>query len=185
MSGVTTRLSWTMYENYSRKCGKCCRFRTSRFVASSSKTLLREATAEVLIHKVYSHDLESASESPLEDFCRVGNNWADRQAEVSNSTRSPSFERIYSGYDFFQPVHSVFFRAAFHQVIQWISNIDNSSATSRPVSLLEMYVGYRLSLGEGSPPVSGDQVADKSATVTFASDYSYFKRVVTFRFGSQ
>lgn len=48
--------------------------------------LLREATVELLINKVYSH-VESASQSPMEDFCRIWNNRADHQAELANIFR--------------------------------------------------------------------------------------------------
>lgn len=197
---------------------------------------------------MYSHDLESACESPLEDFCRIGNQWADTQAEVANLTRPGWFGRIYRGYcqyrslwlsrvklytlfvidiarvdcqpaevgdtdvciddqslpyfehlpnraliafafssfhgrnDFFQETHGPFFRKVFHRIIQWLSTIDSSSATSRLVSLFELYIGYRLMSGDGCPPVSGDQVVDKYSPVTFATDFSYFKQVTAFAF---
>lgn len=207
--------------------------------------LLQEATAEILIHKVYSHDLESSCAAPLEDFCRVGNNWADCQAEVANSTRGRVFDGIYRRYseyygvwcrrvelytsfvldiakidcsphdveetdvciadlefpvfdtfpnrasvaqafsslagnfDVFTEVHSPFFKAVFHRLVQWVIDTDQSSATSRPVCLLELYVGFRIS-GDGRLPISGDQVVDRYSPVTFAVDFSYFKQVLLF-----
>lgn len=55
--------------------------------------LLREATVELLINKVYSHDVESASQSLMEDFCRIWNNRADHQAELANMFRG--FGRVF------------------------------------------------------------------------------------------
>lgn len=60
-----------------------------------AQELLESTSADVWIHKVYSHDLESESISPLQDFCRFWNGCADRQAEFSNLTRPRTFERIW------------------------------------------------------------------------------------------
>eukprot|EP00435_Cladocopium_sp_Y103_P054428 s1629_g17.t1 len=194
---------------------------------SQALQLLNQTSAEVFIHKVFSHDVEAVSVSPLQDFCRKWNALADHQAEVSNLTCPPFFDRVWKGFcdyrafcqkgvrlftafvveiaafgcspsteddeDFctdqilpcfathpkdvsvasklqelegqdsiFQTVHSHFFRAVFHRFVIWLIATDQGSATMRPVSLLELYVGFRLG-GEGKlPPVSGGDVADRS-----------------------
>ena len=47
----------------------------------------------------------------------------------------------------------------------------------RQVSLLELYVGFRISQPDKAPIVSGGDVVSKYLPVTFAVDFSYFKKV--------
>ena len=205
--------------------------------------LLSEATAEILIHKVYSHDVETECNSPLEDFCRQWNNLADLQAEVANQTRPSFFSRVWDRFceyrsiwkqrvkwytqfvvevagqdcsptegedqdcidfpdrpifattdntmqvaatllaldgrvDLFEEVCSFHFQAVFHQLIDWFIEVDSNSATKRPVSYIEMYVGFRLSRGGKRPVVVGSGLEDKYSPISFAVDFSYFKQVL-------
>ena len=205
--------------------------------------LLSEATAEILIHKVYSHDVETECNSPLEDFCRQWNNLADLQAEVANQTRPSFFSRVWDRFceyrsiwkqrvkwytqfvvevagqdcsptegedqdcidfpdrpifattdntmqvaatllaldgrvDLFEEVCSFHFQAVFHQLIDWFIEVDSNSATKRPVSYIEMYVGFRLSRDGKRPVVVGSGLEDKYSPISFAVDFSYFKQVL-------
>eukprot|EP00438_Fugacium_kawagutii_P010589 Skav221626 [mRNA] locus=scaffold4037:37659:39267:+ [translate_table: standard] len=187
--------------------------------------LLKEATADIIITKVFSHDLEANSESPLEDFCRINNGIADHQADLANCSRPDYFDRIWQRYvsyrrvwkqrvgwyvrfvadiasqdciaireaedvctdDFHFPTFetspnravvaqtldsfqgrdafdlsmcSQAFVTAFHRLRQWLSDIDHLASTSRPVNLIEIYVGCRIfswPAGQSSVPPGGWQ----------------------------
>eukprot|EP00435_Cladocopium_sp_Y103_P060860 s232_g22.t1 len=204
--------------------------------------LQKSTSCDVFIHKVFSHDVECESVSPLQDFCRVWNHHADQQAAISNLIRPAFFNRVWHGFcayrsvwkrrvklftafvvevaafdcsssvedndepyndgfpcfdvsqndgsfsvglqslegrvDFFTEAHSFHFKAVFRRLIEWLSATDASSATMRPVSLLELYVGFRLS-GDGRLPlVTGGCMVDRFSPVTFAVDYSFFKQLI-------
>eukprot|EP00438_Fugacium_kawagutii_P024384 Skav213360 [mRNA] locus=scaffold317:292453:295758:+ [translate_table: standard] len=195
---------------------------------------------DVLIHKVYSHDMPS---SPLEDFCRKGNASANTQAEVANSMRPGWFMRVYDGFvsyqsvwlrrvklytafvasiaqqdcvsqsdgadenctedhehpvfetcpndaslshslasldgrtDLFEDGHPYHFQEVFHRLRRWLCDTDSGSATSRSVTLLEIYFAFRIFAFDGIH-ISGEQVIDRYSSVTVAADYSYFKRLL-------
>eukprot|EP00438_Fugacium_kawagutii_P011227 Skav228657 [mRNA] locus=scaffold2369:161613:163567:- [translate_table: standard] len=82
----------------------------------------------------------------------------------------------------FSFVHDSHFRVICAQFIRWISEVDISASRMRSVSLIEIYVAFRLVSCRGGL-VCGDTTG-LFATVTFASDFAYFKRLVRLVFGS-
>ena len=207
--------------------------------------LVSEATVELLIHKVFSHDTADACSTPLEDYCRRWNNSADFQAGIANLTRPGYFVDLWDRFcdyravwkqrvkwytqfvgpnvgvardcaqteeadqdstdspdlpffaavdntmqvasclagldgeaDLFTEVHSFHFQAVFHHLVDWLKEVDLSSATMRPVSFIELYVGFRLSREGRAPLVDGSGLVDRYSPVSFAVDFSYFKQVL-------
>jgi hypothetical protein len=59
-----------------------------------------------------------------------------------------------------------------------IGCIDTSSATKALVSFIESYVSFRLSSPGRSPLVDGGGIVDRYAPVTFAVDFTFFKKVL-------
>ena len=207
---------------------------------------LQRISAEIHVHKVASHDKESNCESPVEDFARVWNNCADRQALFANLTRPAYFQRIWEQHQSFrakwkekvvqmtryqkaiadldckercdtehevdpdvsplefvwfhnsaslsvqlQPWvdngtlftcrHDAHFRSITAQFLSWIIAQDVAASRMRTVSLIEIYVAFRLA----SPrrmPLSVTDGGCRFSVVTFASDFSYFKKVVRLLF---
>ena len=203
---------------------------------------------EVVVRKVYSHDVPDFSCSLVEDWCRFWNNSVDRQAEIANQTRPRFFGRIWDRFVAFRETwkRRVWLRAnfvlavaavdvsdndpvsdedctelvyplfevapndagraelilqlldhfdvnqmcrrisstVFHQVAQWLSSIDTSSATMRWVSVVEMYVGFRLSLVDHGPLTVEGGAVDRYTPVTFAADFAYFRKVFAVLIGA-
>eukprot|EP00435_Cladocopium_sp_Y103_P004570 s2426_g1.t1 len=81
--------------------------------------------------------------------------------------------------DLFSQVHSHVFQTVFHQLAAWLAAEDTRAATMRKVSLLELYVGFRLSQPGKLPLISGGGVDCRFTVITFAVDYSFFKKVFT------
>lgn len=78
----------------------------------------------------------------------------------------------------FTEVDSCHFKAGFHRLVAWLVAIDTSSATKALVSFIESYVGFRLSSPGRSPLVDGGGIVDRYAPVTFAVDFTSFKKVL-------
>ena len=79
--------------------------------------------------------------------------------------------------DLFSEVHSHCFQTVFHRLTTWLAEVDSNAATMRQVSLLELYVGFRIGQPGKAPLVSGGGVVCKYSPVTFAVDFSFFKKV--------
>lgn len=60
--------------------------------------LLSAATADITIHKVFSHGDPEQNISPFEDWCHEWNRQADQQAMFANLTRPVFFQRLWRGY---------------------------------------------------------------------------------------
>ena len=75
------------------------------------------------------------------------------------------------------PVYSPLHPTVFHQLAQWLSHIDARSATMRWVSIVEIYVGFRLSVPDRAPVIVGGGLKDRYTPVTFAADFAFFKKV--------
>ena len=207
---------------------------------SAIATRIGRISAEIVVHKVASHDLESNCESPLEDFARVWNEVADRQAAVANLTRPSYFNEIWNKHQTFRqqwkrrvqgmtklqkaiadmdchanqsneeeiepevsfefvltpnsaslsvrlgpwvdndtlftPQHDSHFRTISAQFLKWLVDQDAAASCMRTVSLIELFVAFRLSR-EGCGPISDAEGGSRFLVVTFASDFSYFKRI--------
>ena len=59
----------------------------------------------------------------------------------------------------------------------WLTGVDSQAAIMRQVSLLELYVGFRISQPDKAPIVAAGDVVSKYLPVTFAVEFSYFKKV--------
>ena len=62
------------------------------------------------------------------------------------------------------------------QFCQWLIRVDGSAAEMRLVSLLEIFVAFRVFCGGGPLSVRGGG-ADKYSLVSFALDFSYFRKL--------
>ncbi len=60
--------------------------------------LLCDSTANIWIHEAKGHDDEALCENPLEDLVREGNDKADHEAVLTNSSRPVFFDRIWKRY---------------------------------------------------------------------------------------
>lgn len=92
--------------------------------------------------------------------------WLDNQTLFSNS---------------FLDIQDHHFRSVSAQFLKWIITLDASASMKRNASLIELFVAFRLSRVDGLP-VSPGGFGDYSV-VTFASDFTYFKRVLRHVFG--
>lgn len=80
----------------------------------------------------------------------------------------------------FSNSHDAVFRQHAVQIFRWIISEDQQASFMRQVSLLEMYVCYRCSLAGKRPLLELGQSVTLFAVVSFASDFSYFKKVYRF-----
>ena len=80
--------------------------------------------------------------------------------------------------DIFTSAHSYHFQAVFGRLSSWLISVDQGAASMRPVSLLELYFAFRLSVPDRLPLLRGDSVFDKYSSITVATDYSYFKKII-------
>eukprot|EP00438_Fugacium_kawagutii_P011669 Skav222265 [mRNA] locus=scaffold2459:8971:29084:+ [translate_table: standard] len=210
---------------------------------------LSTTLAEVLVHKIPSHDKVDSCQSPVEDYARTWNSVADHQAMLANHHRPPIFKKIWRKYEayyrtwsrraqqlqrfhlavahrdeeigqtarnddeeppefvsnfvyssclqeiaaqfatlkqedglIFSPAHCSHFRAVAHRLMSWLIDIDGSATRQRAVSLLELYVAYRLEVAGVSPVSSSIGLDDRFLVVTFAADYGFFKKVCRYLF---
>eukprot|EP00438_Fugacium_kawagutii_P013810 Skav210601 [mRNA] locus=scaffold234:26058:30767:- [translate_table: standard] len=77
--------------------------------------------------------------------------------------------------DFFGSKHDFHFRNVTAQFVTWLHDVDAAASHMRIVSMIELYIGFRLSLC-GRPPLVGGDVSAYVA-VTFAADFRYFKSI--------
>ena len=82
----------------------------------------------------------------------------------------------------FSPSHDEDFRRLCVQLQSWIYQTDSSASRMRNVSLLEIYVMFRVSLPGRFPLLSGGRKPSLFDAFTFASDFSYFKKLWRFIF---
>ena len=82
----------------------------------------------------------------------------------------------------FSPNHDADFRHICVQLQSWIHFTDSSASRMRNVSLLEIYVMFRVSLPGRFPLSTGGRKPGLFEVVTFAADFSYFKKLWRFLF---
>ena len=82
----------------------------------------------------------------------------------------------------FSPNHDADFRHMCVQLQSWIHFKDSSASRMRNVSLLEIYVMFRVSLPGRFPLSSGGRKPGLFDVITFAADFSYFKKLWRFLF---
>ena len=74
------------------------------------------------------------------------------------------------------------FRSLCVQLRDWVIAVDEEAPTMRQVSLLEIYVMFRVSLPGRFPLLSGGVQPSLFDSYTFASDFSFFKKIWRFLF---
>eukprot|EP00435_Cladocopium_sp_Y103_P045090 s956_g12.t2 len=204
--------------------------------------MMRRSGADIKVHKVASHDSEENCESPLEDFARIWNDYADRQAFVANQSRPYYFQVLWQRYqeyrrlwkhraaqmtcyqkaiadrdcveavefehdveqdvsliefnwfpnpahlasilepwvdseELFTREHDVHFKSVTTLFLRWLIEQDSLASHARTVSLIEMFVAFRLSRPD-CRPVSAVGTDSRYSVVTFAADFSYFRKIV-------
>ena len=82
----------------------------------------------------------------------------------------------------FGPLHAADFRQLCVQLQSWIHQTDSSASQMRNVSLLEIYVMFRVSLPGRFPLSTGGRKPGLFDVVKFAADFSYFKNLWRFIF---
>lgn len=73
--------------------------------------------------------------------------------------------------------HDSHFRSMSAQFFHWIIVQESSASHMRNVSLIELFVAFRLSRPGCEPVVKSDGLS-KYSVVTFAADFTYFKTIV-------
>ena len=79
----------------------------------------------------------------------------------------------------FHASHNFAFRQVANDLLDWVIFQDESAAEARTVSLLELFVGFRLHRSQGPLLLCGS-VSNQYQVTTFASDFIFFKKIVRF-----
>ena len=153
---------WTGYMNF-RNHWKALVARHNAFVLAVAK---QDCAKDSPSH-ADERDLEQVS--PLV-FDRISN---DAQVSVQLAAMQGHIE-FSSGQD-------ALFRNTVNRVCDFVVSQDQTASMSRLVSLLEIYVGVRIN-GDSRGPLSVGGPYGSYNVVTFASDFSYFKKAFRFLF---
>lgn len=73
--------------------------------------------------------------------------------------------------------HTPLFRKVCVQLKEWLFDVDSESTFMRQVSLLEIYVMFRVSMPGRFPLLSDGHHPSLFQVVTFASDFTFFKKI--------
>ena len=78
----------------------------------------------------------------------------------------------------FLPAHDHIFQRLCVQLCRWIIEQDEGAIQMRQVSLLELYVSFRVTIPGKLPLLTAGEVQSHFRVITFASDFSFFKRIL-------
>ena len=98
--------------------------------------------------------------------------------EINEATLSVQISAVRDHLEFGINHDPIFRRVTLH-FADWLRSQDESAAEARTVSLLEIFVGYRLYRNSG-PLSLGGVGSNCYQAVTFASDFGFFKRIFKF-----
>lgn len=98
--------------------------------------------------------------------CSRFENTCQLHAQLSRAQVEPRFEAM----------RRAQFQSVFHHLIDWLSRIESGASDMRRVSLLELYIGFRLE-NSGRIQVSlGESGSDEHYVTAFTVDFSFFKK---------